>query len=169
MEDFMAPATDEQLQAQIDALPNPAPRLTPDLIAAVIADETYTRLEGTTTTICQLTLQNGFRVLGVNMDPVDPANFNQETGCEYAYKEAFSKIWQLEGYLLAERLYNEREGGENTKSAAVQVFHVLRQVQDVVRQFYASKVGPDHAMSQLLQLLEQPLADWEPPAKEIVN
>lgn len=163
MDDIMAPLGDEELQAKADALPNPAPRLTPELIQAVIKDETYTRLPDSNVTVCRLTLQNGYSVLGVNMGSADPANYDQEIGCEYAFKDAFAKIWQLEGYLLAERLYNGREGGENTKSAAVQVFHVLRQVQDVVRQFYASKVGPDHAMSQLLQMLEAPLADWEPP------
>lgn len=165
-EDFLAPATDEQLQAKVDALPNPAPRLTPELIQAVIKDETYTRLPDSNTTICQLTLQNGYKVLGVNMGSVDPANYDQEIGCEYAYKDAFSKIWQLEGYLLAERLYEQGEGGENTKSAAVQVLHVLRQVQDVVRKWnvHSDAESSVSTLEEITELLNEPLADWAPPA-----
>lgn len=163
MDDIMAPATDEQLQAKVDALPNPAPRLTPELIQAVIKDEIYTRLPDSNTTVCQLTLQNGYKVLGVNMGSVDPANYNEEIGCEYAYKDAVSKIWQLEGYLLAERLHVEAEDGENTKSAAVQVFHVLRQVQDVIRG-HRDGAMPAGSVARLVSLLEQPLADWEPLA-----
>lgn len=166
MEDLMAPATDEQMQAKVDALPNPAPRLTPELIQAVIKDEVYTRLPDSNTTVCQLHLQNGFTVLGVNMGSVDPANYDQKIGCEYAYKDAVNKIWQLEGYLLAERLYQEREGGENTKSAAVQVFHVLRQVQDVWRKWadHDAYNTEGDAMRAICDLISAPLADWEPPA-----
>lgn len=163
MDDIMAPLGDEELQAKVDALPNPAPRLTPELIRAVIKDETYTRLPDSNVTVCRLTLQNGFSVLGVNMGSVDPANYNQEIDCEYAFKDAFSKIWQLEGYLLAERLYNEREGGENTKSAAVQVFHVLRQVQDVIRSRGENELA-EEALERITALLQEPLADWEPPS-----
>lgn len=165
-EDFLQPATDEQLQAKVDALPNPAPRLTPELIQSVIKDETYTRLPDSNTTVCQLTLQNGYKVLGVNMDSVDPSNYDQEIGCEYAYKDAFSKIWQLEGYLLAERLYEQGEGGENTKSAAVQVLHVLRQVQDVWRKWaeHDDYNTEGDAMRAISDLISAPLADWEPPA-----
>lgn len=165
-EDFLQPATDEQLQAKVDALPNPAPRLTPELIQSVIKDETYTRLPDSNVTVCQLTLQNGYKVLGINMGSVDPANYDQEIGCEYAYKDAFSKIWQLEGYLLAERLYVESEGGENTKSAAVQVLHVLRQVQQVLREWEKDEHTGDEAAERIFQMLEQPLANWEPPAGE---
>lgn len=165
MDDIMAPLGDEELQAKVDALPNPAPRLTPELIQAVIKDETYTRLPDSNVTVCRLTLQNGYSVLGVNMGPVDPANYDEKIGCEYAFKDAFAKIWRLEGYLLAERLYNEREGGENTKSAAVQVFHVLRQVQEVLRKHAADgHEEPEDALAQIFEMLEAPLSDWEPPA-----
>lgn len=160
----MEPQTDEQLQAAVDALPNPGPRLTPDMIAAVIKDEIYTRLPDSNVTVCQLKLQNGYTVLGVNMGSVDPANYSQELGVEYSYKDAFAKIWQLEGYLLAERLYQEREGGENTKSAAVHLLHKLRQVQEVLRAHAAAgQDEPEDALAQIFDLLAEPLADWGPP------
>jgi hypothetical protein len=43
--------------------------------------------------------------VGVNNGPVSAANFDQQIGCEYAYKAAVDQIWPLEGYLLAERLF----------------------------------------------------------------
>lgn len=160
MEDVLQPATDEQLQTKVDALPNPAPRLTLELIQAVIADESYTRLDGTNITVCTLTLQNGHRVVGKNLGPVSDANFDQEVGCQYAYKDALEQVWGLEGYLLRERLYQEQEGSENTKNAAVQIFHVLRQVQDIWRKWADNDAynSEGEAMRAIADLISDPLA-----------
>jgi hypothetical protein len=49
-----------------------------------------------------LLLKNGFSVRGESAC-VDPRNFNMEIGQQLAYRDAFSKMWQLEGYLLAEK------------------------------------------------------------------
>lgn len=62
----------------------------------------YMRLEGTTTTVCQLTLENGYTIIGTSAC-VDPAKYNQALGEKYAYEDAFNKIWPLEGYLLRQR------------------------------------------------------------------
>jgi hypothetical protein len=35
---------------------------------------------------------------------VDPRNFNAAIGKDQAHKDAFNKLWPLEGYLLAERM-----------------------------------------------------------------
>jgi hypothetical protein len=37
---------------------------------------------------------------------VDARNFNPEIGQNLAFKNAFSKLWELEGYLLAERKFS---------------------------------------------------------------
>jgi hypothetical protein len=157
MDDIMQPPTDEQLQEQVEALPNPAPRLTPELISAVIASEGYTRLEGTNITICTLTLQNGHRVVGKNMGPVSDANYDQEVGCQYAFKDAYEQIWALEGYLLRERIYQEQEGGENLKNAATQVFHVLRQVQAAIRDRGENDLA-EEVLERITALLVDPLS-----------
>jgi hypothetical protein len=34
--------------------------------------------------------------------------YNQALGEKYAYEDAVNKIWQLEGYLLAEKRYQSR-------------------------------------------------------------
>lgn len=83
-----------------------APRLTPELIDASIVDEAYHVFPGTTTTICRLTLRNGFSTIGESA-AVSLENFDEEIGRNIAKGNARDKIWMLEGYLLKERLYNE--------------------------------------------------------------
>jgi hypothetical protein len=64
----------------------------------------YQRLEGTTTTICQITLENGWTLIGTS-GCVDPKQYNQALGEKYAYEKAFEKLWDLEGYLLRQRRF----------------------------------------------------------------
>ena len=80
-----------------------APRLTPSLIDAVIKSEQYHVFEGTTLTVCALTLQNGFLVTGESA-AASPENFDQEIGRKIARDNARNKIWALEGYLLKQKL-----------------------------------------------------------------
>ena len=63
-------------------------------------------LPNSTVTICNLTLENGFSVRG-EAGCVDSRNFDMKIGRELAEKSALSKIWQLEGYLLAERKWQD--------------------------------------------------------------
>ena len=67
---------------------------------------TYYRLPGTTVTICQIKMVNGFVVLGESAC-VNPADFDQEKGESIAHENAREKLWPLEGYLAAERRYQE--------------------------------------------------------------
>lgn len=71
-----------------------------------IQGATYTLLPNGRTTICQLTLQNGFTVEG-SSSCVDITEYNQHLGEKYAYEDAVNNIWKLEGYLLAEDMYLE--------------------------------------------------------------
>lgn len=80
-----------------------APRLTPDLIDSKIVSEAYYVFPGTTLTVCRLGLINGFSVTGESA-AVSLANFDAEIGKKIARSNARDKIWQLEGYLLAEKL-----------------------------------------------------------------
>lgn len=50
-------------------------------------------------------LQNGFVVDG-RAAVVDLANFNIEIGRKVAKENAINQLWQLEGYLLQNKLYN---------------------------------------------------------------
>ena len=85
-----------------------APRLTPASLDAKITGEQYHVFPGTTMTVCCLTLENGFAVVGQSA-AASPENFDEEIGRKIARADAREKIWALEGYLLRERLH--REGG----------------------------------------------------------
>lgn len=73
-----------------------------ELLRSKIVGESYSRM-GVKTTICVLTMKNGFEVVGESAC-VDPANFDYELGKKYAYENAFNKLWQLEGYVLQSNL-----------------------------------------------------------------
>jgi Phage protein (N4 Gp49/phage Sf6 gene 66) family len=104
-------ATDEQaIEQEIRAKGLDAPRLTPDMIDDAIRREQYHVFPGTTLTVCCLTLANGFTVTGQSA-AASPANFDKEIGRKIARADARDKIWQLEGYLLRERLHNEQAAG----------------------------------------------------------
>lgn len=61
---------------------------------------------GIKTTICCLTLKNGFEIIGYS-SCVDPNNFNKQIGEEISYTNAFNKIWELEGYMLQSELFQK--------------------------------------------------------------
>lgn len=82
------------------------PRLQDFQIEAKIASADYSTNE--TLTICVLTLVNGFKVVGTSAC-VDPRNFNEAKGREIARQKAKDQIWQLEGYLLQQRVFEQSQ------------------------------------------------------------
>ena len=95
--------SEQQIEKEIQDKGLNAPRLTPDHIDSVIIDETYTNLPDGRTVICQLTLKNGYTIDGKSAC-VSKENFDQEIGNGIARKNAREKIWELEGYLLKDKL-----------------------------------------------------------------
>ncbi|CAA2141582.1 Gp49 family protein [Hyphomicrobium sp. ghe19] len=59
------------------------------------------------TTICILEMYNGFKVIG-HSTPADIRNFNEEVGRRFAFDNAFRQLWQLEGYLLRDKLWSNQ-------------------------------------------------------------
>lgn len=100
----MSVLDERAIEAEIQAKGLTAPRLTPDDLDAAIIAEQYHVFDGTTLTVCCLTLRNGSCVTGESA-AVSPENFDAEIGRKIARAEARDKIWQLEGYLLRERLH----------------------------------------------------------------
>ena len=96
--------TDVQIEQEIKDKGLTAPRVTPERIEQVIKAEDYHVFPGATVTVCCLTLANGFTVVGESAC-ADPANFDAELGRKIARQHAKDKIWQLEGYLLRQRLF----------------------------------------------------------------
>jgi hypothetical protein len=113
--------SEESIEQEIQAKGLNAPRLTPGLIDAAIAEEIYivpahaVEMRGgqvasnsplRTLTICVLILRNGFTVTGESAC-ASPENFNAELGQKIAREKARDKIWALEGYLMKHRLHHE--------------------------------------------------------------
>lgn len=83
-------------------------RITQEDIDGQIKDVRYIQPEGTPLTICVVTLQNDFYVVGHSC-PVTPSLFDKAKGEEIALAHAKSQIWPLEGYLLREAIYDRAD------------------------------------------------------------
>lgn len=59
---------------------------------------------GTTTTVCCLTMKNGFHIIGMS-DCVNPAEFDQEIGMKWAIQDARDKAEGYVAYLRKEKRY----------------------------------------------------------------
>ncbi|HAX9713556.1 Gp49 family protein [Serratia marcescens] len=122
---------DKEIEQEIQAKGKTAPRVTPDHIESVITSEHYfTAADGYRSnpcydptgqlhevlpapsqlellTFCVLVLRNGFTVTGESAC-ASPENFDAEIGMQIARTNAVQKIWALEGYLLKQRLHEEK-------------------------------------------------------------
>lgn len=97
---------EQKIENEIQEKRLTAPRLTPGLIDSVIAGKTFTTLPSGKCMVCEITLRNGFTVRGESA-VVSKANFNQEIGEKVAFENARNKIWEIEGYLLQEKVFTE--------------------------------------------------------------
>lgn len=95
---------DDAIEQAIQDKQLTAPRVTPDRIESLIVGEDYHVFPGTTLTVCVLTLENGFTVTGESAC-ASPDNFDEGIGRGIARNNAREKVWQLEGYLLRQRLH----------------------------------------------------------------
>lgn len=114
--------SEQAIEQQIQQKGLNAPRITPDHIDSKIkrvhyhsplsaVDHTQAMDEGTyqhlrCLTFCTIILENGFTVTGESAC-ASPENFDPFIGKEIALQNAREKIWQLEGYLLKQKLYEE--------------------------------------------------------------
>lgn len=99
----MAGHDEAAIEKEISAKGLNAPRLNPAHIDATILAEQFHVFPGTSMTVCCLTLQNGFQVIGESA-AASPENFDAAIGQKIARENARNKIWALEGYLLRDRL-----------------------------------------------------------------
>lgn len=103
----------DRLDALLEA--SPAPRVTKEGIKARIEEAFFTKI-GLTLTHCRIVLDNGFSVSGESAC-VNAANYNEEIGNKIAYDNAFAKLWQLYGFLLAENNLRARTLEDSEKVA----------------------------------------------------
>ena len=112
-------------------------KLTPAILKNLIEREDYTRHESSTTTVCFLTLKNGFVVTGQSAC-IDPANLNEEIGRTVAYDDAFDKLWELEGY-HQKALLSQANQTEQTEFSFGRAVELLKQGQRVARKGWNGK------------------------------
>lgn len=124
--------TDQQIEQAIQDKGLTAPRVTMDDIKRNIVGEYYFTahdgVHGTLNctevlpealsllTFCVLVLRNGFTVTGESAC-ASPENFDAQIGRDIARNNAVSKVWQLEGYLLKQMLYEEAEAARDAELA----------------------------------------------------
>lgn len=102
---------DDQLERELQQKGKTAPRITGAHVDACIVGKAFSRIPDTLATHCVLALYNGWTIHATNAGPVSAENFDPEVGERLAFEAARDKVWQLEGYLLADRLHRAA-GGE---------------------------------------------------------
>lgn len=70
------------------------------------ADVEYTTI-GDKTTLVRVVLENGYELIETS-SCVDPANYDEEIGRDCAMSRIIDKLWELEGYVLANELHRAR-------------------------------------------------------------
>lgn len=98
--------SEQAIEATLAALGRNFPRLSPAHVDACIVGTTFTTLPSGKVMVCELTLRNGFTVRG-EASTVSKENFDAEVGQRVSYDRARAKIWELEGYLLQQRLHDQ--------------------------------------------------------------
>ena len=94
---------------QIETKGKTPPRVTQKLLDAEIDTNVpvqYHVFPGTPTTVCLVTLKNGFTVVGEST-AVSLEKFDEAIGREVAFKDARMKLWPLLGFAIRERLNAE--------------------------------------------------------------
>jgi len=83
------------------------PRVTPediDMAVELAKHVHYYRVPYTTTTICAVTLPNGFTVIGTSA-AVSEENFDINKGREVALDKVRDKLWELLGFRLKQAIF----------------------------------------------------------------
>ena len=86
-----------------------APKVTIEDVENAVKKDDYIVLPDERTTICMLTLYNGFTVRGES-SCVCRENFDTALGQKYAREDAVKKVWPLLGFRLADKLAREARG-----------------------------------------------------------
>lgn len=86
----------------------PGEKVTKEYMMSRVADVSYFVIPGSTVTVCNIILDNGYSVRGESAC-VDPSNFNKEIGERIAHSNAFDKLWPLFGFLLSEKRFQSNK------------------------------------------------------------
>lgn len=99
-------------QDQAQAAVAVAPRVNLDEMTKKIVNTVYYKHDHLT--ICVVEMENGFFLVGQSA-PASIENFDEDIGCELAYEDCIKQLWRLEGYILKQKLHDERKAEEANK------------------------------------------------------
>ena len=90
-------------------------KITVDQIKSILdSAETQETIFWNKEVVVSYKLYNGFTIIGRGAC-VDPANFNIDIGRKVAREQAENKLWELEGYLLQNKMYNKTTSKSNNE------------------------------------------------------
>lgn len=128
-------------------------KVTKDHLDHIVAQSqtTFTNPVGTLTH-CVITLPCEFTVTGESAC-VDPANYNKELGEKYALENAVEKLWELEGYLLA----NDRFRAKHYANYLTRMIFEAAELRDKLDNLNAllEKPQPDFVNDKQWRLLQE--------------
>lgn len=83
-------------------------KVTKEHLNSLVADsDVEYAVFGNKLTVAVITLPTNFKVTG-EASCVDANNFDKELGEKYALENAVEKLWELEGYLLANKIHSSK-------------------------------------------------------------
>lgn len=80
------------------------PRMTSDFVEKLIGHTAFQLLPDGRSTVCQITLVNGFTLSGISSF-IDTGNYDEEVGRSRAYEKAMQKVRDAAALLFAEQQY----------------------------------------------------------------
>jgi hypothetical protein len=91
--------------------------LTEELLNDLILTEQYHHFPGTTMTVCCLTLQNGYHLMGDSSCVIED-EFSLVGSSSRARNKAVEKLWALEGYLMRQAIHEEEVDEKQRRAEA---------------------------------------------------
>lgn len=99
---------DKALKQKIDARKIAPPYTVQAMVEQIMGSATYTVLPDGRSTVCTITLKNGFSVFGISSF-IDSNNFDSAFGEITAHKKAMIKVTDIASVLLTEYHYQQRK------------------------------------------------------------
>lgn len=84
------------------------------MLAKIVAEEVWYPSFAPHMTVIIVKLNNGFMLLGKSV-PADEVNYDRDLGYKFAKEDAIRQMWQLEAYLLREKMTRPVGDTEDSK------------------------------------------------------
>jgi len=145
-------------------------KVNPQDVKNMIVGETFTVLPNGLTTVCQLTLSNGWTAIGQSYC-VDPAEFDAEIGKEIARRNAEDEVWKVAGYELMQKIHHLRMLPKERlklelmelRERQARLSQLLRRdtAVDIPEYAYSLLEQQETAQQNLIEILEERLKQWQ--------